>query len=50
MFISVLSQYNDKYSKKIDYKCVDGVLGIRTRDCWMIDAGESTELWQGVLF
>ena len=43
---SSFSQYNDKYSTKFDYKSVDGVLGIRTRDRRMVGANESTELWR----
>ena len=42
---SSLSQYNDKYSIKFDYKSIEGVIGIRIRDHGMVGANESTELW-----
>ena len=44
--ISSFSQYNDKHSTKFDYKSIDGVLGIQTRDCRMVGTDESTELWR----
>ena len=43
---SSFSQYNDKYSPIIDYKNIDGVLGIWTRDRRMVGEDKSTELWR----
>ena len=43
------SQYINKYSTKFTrnkYKKVEGVLGVRTRDSWMIGANLFNELWQ----
>ena len=45
VYFRPFSQYNDKYSTKIDYKSEYGVLRIRTLDHRMIGAEESTELW-----
>ena len=39
------SHYNDNYSSA-NGKSIDGVLGILTRDCKMVGADESTELWR----
>ena len=41
---SSFPQYNDKYGTIFDYKSIDGVLLIRTRDCTMVGAEESNEL------
>ena len=41
---SSFSRCNDKYSKEFDYKSLDGELGNRTWDHWMVGADESTEL------
>ena len=40
-FISSFYQCNDEYSKKIDHKSVDGVLGIRTLDRRMVGGDKS---------
>ena len=43
---SSFSQHNDKCSTKFDYKIVDSVRGIQTRDHMLVGADESTELWR----
>ena len=46
VYFRPFSQNNDKCSTKLDYKSVDGVLGIRTQGRWMVGAEESTEQWR----
>ena len=43
---SSFSQYNDEYSSNFNYKSVDGLLEIWTRDHSIVGAYESTELWR----
>ena len=44
-FLSFLNAMTNIVGTKFDYKSVDGVIGIRTRDRRIAGADESTELW-----
>ena len=39
VFMTNIVQFDNERNK------VDGMLGIRTRDCWMVGLDKSTELW-----
>ena len=44
-FCPYLNTMTNLPSTKFDFKSIDGVLGIRTRDCSMVGVDDSTELW-----